>query len=253
MPAGSPSPAGITHDWDFAPIPTPPTPTRTTGVLIPLRWHHHGDLRILVDETAVHDVFVSAADLRTLAEYEEDADYPHPTLRPHVTWAKRPGAELLEFYPLADALAVIDHAPTHVTGDMVEWLREQLPLVLRDEVIDATIGLEDFLTSYTVAQAARILDADPAVSIGQRSLFEHLSHIGWAQRDLVGHWMPTRHATRQGLLTIRAIVIRPRTKQAAPYPQLYVTPAGLAELRRTLHALHPTTPSAPPPEQLPLT
>jgi len=123
--------------------------------------------------------------------------------------------------------------------------------VLRDEVIDATIGLEDFLEAYTVSQAARILDRDPAVSIGQKSLFRHLEHIGWAERDLAGTWHPTRAAIRGHFLTVREILIRPGRGQAVPYQQLYVTETGLAELRHTLHALHAAPPDDPEPQTLP--
>lgn len=249
MAAGWGIPAAITSDaWPVAQIPTPPVANHPAGVLIPLRWPHHGNLRILVDEL---DVFTSADDLYTLAEYDEP-EHPHPTLLPYVTWAKQPGEALIDLYPLADAIAVLEHRPTHQTHELLAWLREQLPMVLRDEVIDATIGLEDFLDAYTVSQAARILDRDPAVSIGQKSLFEHLNHIGLAERDLVGHWRPTRTAIRRGLLTIRDVIIRARTRAAAPYPQIYVTEEGLAELRRTLHALHPAPPDRPAPEQLPI-
>lgn len=251
MAVGTGNPAAITPDaWPVAEIPTPPVANHPAGVLIPLRWAMHGDLRILVDEL---DVFVSADDLLDLAELIGPRAYDvHPTLRPDVTWSKSPGEPLLHLFPLADALAVLDHAPTHQTLELREWLREQLPLVLRDEVIDRAIGLEGFLDAYTVSQAALILDRDPGISIGQRSLFQHLEHIGWADRDLVGHWRPTRHATRHGYLTIREVLIRPRVRAIAAYPQIYVTPAGLAELRHTLHALNPDPPEFTAPETLPI-
>lgn len=237
----------MSESWPVAAIPTAPVANHPTGVAIPLRWPAHGDLRILVDEL---DVFVAASDLHALAEFEDD--YEHPTIRPRVTWARHAGETLIEHYTLAEAMEVLDHTPTHQTGELLAWLREQLPLVLRDEVIDAAIGLEGFCDAFTVAQAALILDRDPAVSIGQRTLFQHLEHIGWAERDFVGHWRPTRPAIRRHWLTIRDVIIRPRTRQAAPYPQLYVTPAGLAELRKTLHALNPAPLDLPEPETLPI-
>lgn len=250
MAAGWGNPAAITaDDWPVAPIPTTPAPNHPSGVLIPLRWPHHGNLRILVDEL---DVFVSSDDLYALAEYEDLEHHPHPTLLPTVTWAKQTGDPLVAMYTLVDAVAVLEHRPTHQTGELLEWLRDQLPLILRDEVIDAAIGLEDFLGSYTVAQAARVLDRDPAISIGQNTLFEHLALIGLAERDLAGLWHPTRTAIRGRLLTIREVIIRPRTKHATTYQQLYVTPAGLDQLRRTLRALHAAPPDPVEPEQLPI-
>lgn len=239
----------MSMDWPVAQIPTAPVANHPAGVLIPIRWPHHGDLRILVDEL---DVFTAADDLYTLAEYEDLEHHPHPTLLPHITWAKNAGDPLLQMYTLADAISVLEHQPTHQTAEMLAWLRMQLPLVLRDEVIDAAIGLEDFLESFTVSQAARILDADPAVSIGQKSLFRHLEHIGWAERDLVLQWHPTRTATRGRYLTIRDVLIRHGKHHTTAYPQIYVTDAGLAELRRTLHALYASPPGHPEPETLPI-
>lgn len=238
----------MSMNWPVAEIPTTPSPNHPSGVMIPLRWPHHGDLRILVDEL---DVFAAADDLYALAEYEDTDQHPHPVLRPRVTWARQTGDPLLTMYPLADAVAVLEHAPTHQTAEMLAWLRDFLPTVLRDEVIDAAIGLEDFLEAYTVSQAARILDRDPAVSIGQKSLFRHLEHIGWAERDLAGTWHPTRPAIRGHFLTVREILIRPGRGQAVPYQQVYVTEAGITELRRTLHALYAAPPGEHPPETLP--
>lgn len=239
----------MSMDWPVAEIPTTPAANHPAGVLIPIRWPHHGDLRILVDDL---EVFVTAVDLYALAEYEDIEGHPHPTLEPKVTWSKNPGDALLELYPLSDAIAVLEHEPTHQTSELLQWLRQQLPLVLRDEVIDAAIGLEDFLDAFTVSQAARILDGDPAVSIGQKSLFKHLEHIGWAERDLAAQWRPTRVAIRAGFLTIRDVLIRHGKRLADTYPQIYVTPAGLAELRQTLHALWAAPPGGAQQPTLPI-
>jgi hypothetical protein len=237
-------------DWPVAKIPTTPVANHPTGVLIPIRWPHHGDLRVLVDDL---EVFISADDLYALAELEAEGDvHPHPQLTPDVTWSKNPGDPLLHMYTLTDAIAVLEHTPTHQTGELLEWMRISLPLHIREEAIDAAIGLESFLDAYTVSQAARILDGDPAVSIGQKSLFKHLDYIGWATRDLAGQWHPNRVATRAGFLTIRDVLIRHGKHQVSAYPQIYVTAAGLAELRRTLHALWSAPPGPAEPETLPI-
>lgn len=239
----------MSMDWPVAQIPTTPVGNHTTGVLMPLRWPHHGDLRILVDEL---DVFVTAADMYALAEYEDLERHPHPTLLPRVTWSRNRGEQLLTMYTLADAVAVLEHEPTHQTYALLAWLRKQLPLVLRDDVIDAAIGLEDFLDAYTVSQAAHILDRDPAISIGQKTLFTHLEHVNLAERDLLGHWRPSRTAIRRGLLTIREVLVRRGKHHVDTYPQIYVTEAGLRELRSTLHALYNAPPGHPEPETLPI-
>lgn len=240
-------------DWPVAQIPTEPVANHPAGIFMPLRWEHHGDLRILVDEDDL-DVFVSAEDIYSLAELEDALvdGHPHPQLRPLITWARNPGELLLEMYPLTDAIAVLEHAPTHQTSELLDWIRQTLPYVLRDEVLDHAVGLENFCDAYTVQQAAMILDRDPAISIGRTSLFAHLASIEWAERDFVGHWSPTSYALRHKLLTIRDIVIRARTKAAAAYPQIYVTKTGLDTLRGTLHALDKKPPELPAPETLPL-
>lgn len=244
----------MTTDWPVATIPTPPSANHPGGQQLPLRWPHHGDLRILVDVDTL-EVFVAAVDLIALAELDDltPADL-HPSIRPHVTWSRSGGAEgLLEHYTLADAVAVLEHNPTHLTGELLEWMREQIPLAVADDVIDSAVGLEGFCSAYTVQQAAMILDRDPAVAIGRTRLFAHLERIGWARRGIAQHWEPTSLARRHHWLTIRTVSIRPGTKATTPYPQLYITPAGLDELRRTLHALNPDAPATTPqPEPLPI-
>lgn len=238
----------VTDAWPVAEIPTPPVANHPTGEQIPLRWPHHGDLRILVDVDTL-EAFVVAADLHALAELDAEADL-HPSIRPSTTWAKRPGAPLIEHYTLADAVAVLEHNPTHQTRELLAWMRVQIPDVLHDDVIDHAVGLETFCTAYSVRQAAMILDRDPAVNLGRTRLFEHLERFGWTYRDIASHWRPTALATRHHLVTVRDVTVMPGTRAAAPYPQLMITPTGLAELRRLLHALHPDTPATLPAPEL---
>lgn len=241
----------MSMDWPVAQIPQEPVANHPAGILMPLRWKDHGDLRILVDADEL-DVFVSSDDLYALAEYEDTEHHPHPTLLPVVTWSRNPGDPLVEMFTLADAVLVLEHAPTHQTRELLDWIRVTVPLVLNDEVLDNAVNLESFCDAYTVRQAAMILDRDPAIAIGQNTLFQHLDHIGWSSRDWAGHWRPSSHALRHKLLTIRDVTIRSGTRAAAPYPQLYITPAGLAELRRTLHALDRTPVAPTAPETLPI-
>ncbi|MHC9046778.1 phage antirepressor KilAC domain-containing protein [Microbacterium saperdae] len=249
MAAGWGNPAAIAAEaWPVAPIPAPPTANHPTGVLIPLRWPLHGDLRILVDEL---NVFVASEDLHALAEFDDG--YAHPTVTARITWARTTGAPLTPFYTLAEAMAVLDHNPTHATGELLAWFREQLPLATGDEAIDHAIGLVSFTDAWTVRQAAMILDRDPQISIGRTRLFAHLEHIGWAQRAFAtGTWAPLPYATRHGYLTLRDIIIRSGTRAAEAYTQLYVTEDGLTELRRSLNALYPAPPDPVEPEQLPI-
>lgn len=251
----------MSMNWPVATIPTAPAATiPATAVFIPLRWQHHGDLRIVINDG---DVLASADDILALAELDGDTiaegdPHPalsvHPTIRPTDTWARRTDGALIAMYRLADAVAVLEHTPTHQTHELLAWMRDQLPLVMADDVLDRAVRLETFLHAWTVGQAAHILDRDPSVSIGRTSLFRHLEHIGWVHRGISGgHWEPTSTATRDGLLTIRDVLIRHRTRITEAYPQIYVTPAGLDQLRRTLHAQHPGAATEPPaPEMLPI-
>ncbi|MEJ1087025.1 phage antirepressor KilAC domain-containing protein [Microbacterium sp. Mu-80] len=246
----SPRPASAHHqttDWPVAPIPTAPTPDRTGGHRTPIRWPHHGDLRILTD---AGDVFVAATDLHALAEFDTTG---HPAiLCSTVRWAKNPDADVVEYYTLADAVALLEAASTQQAADLLEWMLVEIPEVLTLQEHDRATRMESFLTAFTVQQAAAILDRDPAVSVGRRALFEHLELIGWAARGLNGVWLPMPAAIRDDWVTVRRVTVR-AGKNSHPYPQLYITPAGLAELRRTLHALHPDAPATPPtPETLPI-
>ena len=250
MAAGRGNPAAITADaWPVAPIPAAsPAPTVTGAALMILRWPHHGNLSILVTVDAA-DVLVAADELHALAEFDDE--YSHPTITTRLlTYSRQhdPAA----FYTLADAMAVLDHNPTHVTGELLEWFRVQLPLATGDAAIDNAIGLTAFTDAWTVQQAALILDRDPQITIGRTRLFKHLERLEWIHRDIIGRWSPLPYATRHGLLTLRDITIRSGTRNAEDYQQLYVTQAGLAELRRTLHALNPDPPDVVEPEQLPI-
>lgn len=248
----------MTTSWPVAPIPEDhPRPTLTAGVLIPLRWPLHGDLRIVIDDAlnvsssspAVH---ISADDIHALAQLEDEDETPHPTIRPRATWGRTDGAELISLYTLHEAVAVLEHAPTHATGELLDWIRQMIPLVTGDEVLNDVIGLESFLDAYTVAQAALILDRDPHLALGRQRLFAQLHRLGWATRDDAGRWAPTPTATRGHFLTLRTVTILAGTRAAEPYRQLYVTRAGLAELRHALGALHTEPPDPDTNALLPL-
>lgn len=241
----------MSQPWPVAQIPAPPAADRAAGAALMIhRWPHHGNLRILVTVDR-KDVLIAVDDLHALAEFDDDYEHPTATKR-LLTWSRQPDTSPADFYTLVDAMAALDHNPTHATGELLEWFREQLPLATGDAAIDNAIGLVAFTDAWTVQQAAMILDRDPQISTGRTRLFEHLAAIGWAQRDLTGHWAPLPYATRHELLTLREITIRSGTRAAEGYAQLYVTKDGLAQLRKSLHALHEQPPDLPAPETLPI-
>ncbi|WP_439593988.1 phage antirepressor KilAC domain-containing protein [Microbacterium sp.] len=203
-----------------------------TRQLIP-RWLGHGNLHILVERDRV---FVRADQVEQLAGIPP--------------WGR--GEQLLDddwfehagnpYYPLEDAVSRCEFEGTATAAAFLEWLSDTVDELLIDEVLDQAQHIPGFIGSHPVRRAAELLDADPAISIGRTSLFAHMHHIGWIDRE-AGDWQMTTLARRNGWLTLRDVTIPAANRQRRrTYPQIYVTPAGLAELRRTLHALNTHAP-----------
>lgn len=146
------------------------------------------------------------------------------------------------FYQLATALERCKSADTALAAEFLTWLDVQLRELLTDTSLDHALRVTGFVGSHTVRQAAKILDRDPGISIGMHSLFAHMHLQGWITRTVdTDPWVITAAARRSGWLTIHEVIVRRRT-----YPQIYVTPTGLDELRTTLHALHVHAPPDEP-------
>lgn len=224
-------------EWPVAQIPDPELATIPAGTpMLPLRWPHHGDLRILVPghrDGVTPSVWVAAEDLLQLLDFGFELE---DVVRPGEvgTW-RDPAGPLVEVWPLADATRFAADFPTHQTVELIEWLQDTLPAVVTDEVLDGAVGLESFLGTWTVQQAAIILDRDPAVTIGRKRLFDHLHQLGLVDRDDAGRWTPTGLAIRHGWLTVRGVHISGGPSRGR-YDQVHVTSAGLAHLRETLGA-----------------
>lgn len=231
-------------EWPVAEIPDPDRPTIQGAVMMPLRWPHHGDLRILVTghrTGAEPVVWVLTDDLWRLLEIDDlsEAEMEAAThggaLLTIGTW-RDPAGPLVDAWLLSDALRWVQDFPTHQTAGFTVWLQGILPSVVTDEVLDGAIGLETFLDAWTVQQAAVILDRDPAVAMGRQRLFELLEHLALIARDEHGHWIPTSLAIRRGWLTVRPVHVS-RGPSKGRYDQVHVTRDGLAELRRCLHTV----------------
>lgn len=237
----------VDASWPVVSIPTPEqlaaagAPSIDGGILLPLRWTHHGDLRIVLREP--DQVFISVHDLHAFTGAQDHADVGD--LREKALWWQHqvvPGRSC-RVYPLSVAVWFLESeipSPAAAAA-LLEFLREALPLLVRDEVLDAAIGLRSFLDAWTVQQAAVILSRVPGIDTGRTRLFGHMESIGWIDRESGpprGAWAPTRRAVRAGWLTIRQV----RARQAIdgrvktlPYDQIYVTPEGLDALRSTLN------------------
>lgn len=203
------------------------------------RWPRHGDLDIRVD----------LADGRTWIradQVEQLADIP--------TWST--GDTLLGdeevhsiddawFYDVDGAIAKCAHHGTALAGEFADWLRAFLANV-DEQVLEDAHKVVPFTEAHTVAQAARVLDGDPAITMGRDRLFAHLEQLGWIERSSAAHdWIITREPHDHDWLTLRAVNV-PDGLGLRRYLQIHVTAAGLDEIRRTLYALGRGEPAAAP-------
>lgn len=183
------------------------------------RMPERGDLRITIDGPYT---YVNIADLEHLVvgvRIEGDGRGV-ATLPDALDWARDRGARGVEF---------------------AEWVQAFLAGV-DDVVLEQAHRIPSFVDAVTVRKAAQLLDADPAISIGQTTLFEHMALIGWIDRTGAdAAWQLTAIARRFDWLTTRTVIVRRKR-----YPQVYVTARGLAALQRSLHGI-----AGPPAEPAP--
>jgi hypothetical protein len=207
-----------------------------TATLIP-RWPFHGDLHIEIRDDRI---YLAVVDVEALAGIPP---WAHGETLIGEDWTELGGQP---YYLLHDAVARCEAEETTRAGEFLTWLDVTLRELLADDVLDQAQHVPGFFGSYPVRRAAELLRNDPAISIGQNTLFAHMAHQGWIERP-TGDWTITTHAHRNGWLTIRDVTIPAATKdRRRSYPQIYITPEGLDELRRTLYALNPAAPVIPP-------
>ncbi|QYF98933.1 phage antirepressor KilAC domain-containing protein [Microbacterium sp. PAMC21962] len=144
-------------------------------------------------------------------------------------------------YPVEVAIARCEAAATPPASRFLDWVRTVLEAT-DDDALDKAQLVPSFIGSHPVHVAARILSEDPEVTIGRNGLFEVMHQAGWLDRS-GGDWTVTHVARRNGWLTVRNIPVPGRGR--TPYPQTYVTPAGLVELQRLLTAGRRHSPPEP--------
>lgn len=202
------------------------------------RWHGHGNLLIVVDGAYT---YLRAEDVEHLAgiptwgegdtvlgdEWPLDLDGMH-------------------FYLLADALRRCEQHGTRGAADFTTWLLDFLAGV-DDAVLELAHQPVPFTEALTVTQAARQLSADLGITLGRDQLFAHLDAFDWIGRNSPEHdWVIDPTAHRLDLLTLRTVIVpAPNRDRRRAYPQVHVTPRGLAELARRLTPT-PTPPPTPP-------
>lgn len=90
---------------------------------------------------------------------------------------------------------------------------------------------------YAVADAAKTLSRDPAISIGRDRLFKRMQIEGWVYRDQLGALKAYQTQIDNGRLTekLNRPYLNERNGQmTVPAPTIRITPKGLAELHRRL-------------------
>lgn len=94
--------------------------------------------------------------------------------------------------------------------------------------------LADAAGDYSVADAAKVLNRDPAISTGERKLYRFMAGLGWVfRRD--GRWKAYQAQVNNGRLTEKVNEPFMRNGELfAPAPTVRITPKGLAELHRRL-------------------
>lgn len=219
-------------DWPVAPIPTPDQPTITDEALLPMRWPLHGTLRLVVagwrsQDTA--DPWVVAEDLLELLDLDPDEV---TSTQAEGTWRDGSG-QLRTCWRLGEALRVVHDHPTHQTAGFLAWLYDSLPLVMTADAIDAAVPSSSYVDAWDFAAAAHHLSRT-GIPVTRQGLILHLRDARLIARDQDSHWAPTPLALRRGWLTTRT---RKLPAGQGLYPQVHITHAGLAEIRRQLSAI----------------
>ena len=105
----------------------------------------------------------------------------------------------------------------------------------------AWASLVEATGDYSVADAAKMLSRDPAITIGQNTLFRWLGKHGWLYQR-AGEWHPYQDRVEAGLLTLKTN--RPywdsrRGVDVLPAPTVRVTAKGVQKLYAALGGTAP--------------
>jgi len=209
-----------------------------SAVVVPLRWLRHGvDVCALVTATEVRWIMrdVALALFADARDFAGEPGHKSELLRDHGTatsWSTSTASHWLNANKQeAGSEAVV----------LMQWLvdqeahleRQGLAEVVRlasPRNIPVTATGHPARELYTVAQAAEILDRDPAIMTGQNRLFDTMLRSGWTIRTGDSH-RPSAEAVRLGYLEVtnRNIPVLD-----SPYPQLLVTVDGIRALHKRL-------------------
>lgn len=202
------------------------------------RWLGHGDIRAHLPHPdgplfAIEDVCdlleLEVATFHDVFMDRTEYFWPAPTIR-------LDGIQD-EFVTLAAARALAENNPSYLTPDFLTWLDERVDEIRTltvEALVDAATptpeAARDLTRTWSVRLAAKTLSRDPALNLGQNSLFTAMQGLGWIAR-VDGIWTPDAGVVKRGLLLQQAERIRGHKEL---YPRIRITVDGMQELHRRL-------------------
>lgn len=224
------------------------------AAVVPLRWDRHGvDVCAVIDQTGLsfvardvlealsHDTSV----LQNSPAHAWATEHAAATQRDHAAGARWNRQQLHD-------ILIRDGDPDADTADFLTWIGEQVEEFHRvglDNLARITLngprparptpppGAEPAAAAepapaehYSVAATAKILDRDPAITIGRDALFDLLHKWGWIEKR-ADVWTPNREVVFLGYLTT---VDNRVPNTSTLYPQVCITPVGIAALHQRL-------------------
>lgn len=245
--------------------------------VIPFRWvGHRLDIRVVRQEGAdpvfaAHDIEVALglldpADANAIEHsVAGQADQAMAGLR-DLPWFRAgvhtASGEPMPLYAIDTVIRLARAEPTSAAAMFIPWFHELVDMLTLEQLADDDIApsadeVHETLTDdtvWTIAEAGRILAADPALrAYGRDTLFQALRRqLGWIARD-AGVWVPSGMAEADGYL--QRYRIRDETSRVeqrrVTYPQIRVTTTGLRELHRLLGGIAELAlPGTPEPDLL---
>lgn len=98
-------------------------------------------------------------------------------------------------------------------------------------------ALADAKGDYSVADVAKILDRDPAITMGRDRLFQYMASLGWVYRDrFTQRWSAyqTQVDAKRLVMKIGAAYERTNGEMHLPEPTIRITSKGLRDLHKKL-------------------
>ena len=214
------------------------------------RWFGFGDVRAILDPE--RGLLLNAVDVCKYLEIDVESEYDlfaqahrwhwpvdvvHVDL-PQPAWREPDPTDPTDYLTVIACHQLADRFLNDYTPAFLQWLTELLE-------VQEQVGTETIVAkatpvpeaalgkSFSIARAARILSGDPAIDLGQDSLFLAMKAKGWVHR-VDGVWRPSEDLIKIGFL-VRQPTRIPGQRQL--YPQVRITEAGMQSLHRELQGV----------------